>query len=251
MSEPRPTPAIVIVGERHLHAMLREFTNRYGGDYALHPSNLEDFIDTVLELKHTGVAIAMVVAEFSLGEHTAAHLFHKLQVKLPTARKVVLVPRDEFRASLEPLRASLAQGEIDAYLMLPSGLRDEEFHAAIAESLSEWGWSVATPEVVLVEIVADDGGGGIFATLEYGEAGRRERDADGFERLFTTPTRVDLAALCRAHGVDYALAADADTLRELVRARPDGLRVVHVPIRATHRADREALRAAAASVDGR
>lgn len=102
------------------------------------------------------------------------------------------------------------------------------------------------PRPNLTVVVADDAGGGIFATLEYGEPRRRERDPDGFERLFTTPTRVDLAALCRAHGVGYALAEDADTLREQVGERPDGLRVVHVPIRVTHRADREALRAVAA-----
>ena len=196
MSEPRPTPAIVIVGERHLHAMLREFTNRYGQDYALHPCNLEDFIDTVLEVKHSGVPIAMVVAEFSLAEHTAAQLFHKLQVKLPTARKVVLVPRDEFRASLEPLRASLAQGEIDAYLMLPSGPRDEEFHAAIAESLSEWGWSVSTPEVVLVEIVAEEGGV------------KSRRLGDFLDRM-GTPHRVYQADSDRA----AALLGDAEGVR--------------------------------------
>lgn len=211
VSEPRPTPAIVLVGEGHLHAMLREFTHRYGQDYALHPCNLEDFIDTVLELKQGGVPIAMVGAEFNLGEHTAAHLFHKLQVKLPTARRLVLVPREEFRASLEPLRASLAQGEIDAYLALPSGPRDEEFHAAVAESLSEWGWSVATPEVVMVEIVADPGGV------------KSRRLCDFLERM-GTPHRVHEPDSDRA----VALLGDVDGVR-LPAVKPAELPVLFDP----------------------
>ena len=41
----------------------------------------------------------------------------------------------------------LAKGKYDAYLLMPRGKRDEEFHNAITELLSDWGSTVAAPEV--------------------------------------------------------------------------------------------------------
>lgn len=87
----------------------------------------------------------------------------------------------------------------------------------------------------LTIVVADDAGGGIFATLEYGEPHRRADDAAGFERVFATPTGTDLAALCRAHGVAYERVTERDRLRQALSVAPRGLWVVHVPIRRTHR----------------
>jgi 2-succinyl-5-enolpyruvyl-6-hydroxy-3-cyclohexene-1-carboxylate synthase len=97
----------------------------------------------------------------------------------------------------------------------------------------------------LTIVVANDDGGGIFATLEPGEP---ERAAD-FERLFGTPTGTDLAALCRAHGVGHTEAATPEALTAALAAPPGGLRVVEVPVdRSTHRAERERLRRLAAEV---
>ena len=50
---------------------------------------------------------------------------------------------------------------------------------------------------VLRIVVADDAGGGIFATLEYGQP----RFADAFERVFATPTGVDPVAVATGYGV--------------------------------------------------
>ena len=44
----------------------------------------------------------------------------------------------------------MAKGKYDAYLLMPRGARDEEFHTAICELLSDWGSTVAEPEVVAV-----------------------------------------------------------------------------------------------------
>ncbi len=94
----------------------------------------------------------------------------------------------------------------------------------------------------LTVVVADDGGGGIFARLEYGAAGRERF----FERLFTTPTPVDLGALCAAYGVDYRVASTRRELAEAVGRRARGLRVVHVRLDADRQ--RSALTALAARV---
>ena len=47
-----------------------------------------------------------------------------------------------------------AKGKYDAYLLMPRGVRDEEFHTAVFDLLSDWGSTVAQPEVVTVSIVA-------------------------------------------------------------------------------------------------
>ena len=48
----------------------------------------------------------------------------------------------------------MAKGKYDAYLLMPRGVRDEEFHNAITDLLSDWGSTVPDPEVVSVKIVS-------------------------------------------------------------------------------------------------
>ena len=72
---------------------------------------------------------------------------------VPTARRLVAAHWSRFLADAPTLRAGLAKGKYDAYLLMPRGVRDEEFHTAVCELLSDWGSTVATPEVVTVRIV--------------------------------------------------------------------------------------------------
>lgn len=90
------------------------------------------------------------------------------------------------------------------------------------------------PRPELRIVVANDRGGAIFATLEQG----RPELADGFERLFATPHRVDLAALSAAHGVKHRRVQDAGQLQDLLGRRITGIEVVEV---ALDRTDRRAL----------
>lgn len=53
----------------------------------------------------------------------------------------------------------------------------------------------------LTVVVANDQGGGIFGLLEQGAP----EHADAFERVFGTPHRADLGALCAAHQVPHAV----------------------------------------------
>ena len=53
------------------------------------------------------------------------------------------------------LRPGLAEGKFDAFLLMPRGVRDEEFHTAVTELLSDWGSTVPDPEVEAVRIVGD------------------------------------------------------------------------------------------------
>jgi 2-succinyl-5-enolpyruvyl-6-hydroxy-3-cyclohexene-1-carboxylate synthase len=79
------------------------------------------------------------------------------------------------------------------------------------------------PRPDLTLVVANDDGGGIFATLEQGAPER----AAAFERVFGTPHGTDLAALCTAHGVPHARVT-VDELSAALSAQQGGLRVLEV-----------------------
>ena len=80
-------------------------------------------------------------------------------------------------------------------------------------------------------IVADDQGGGIFATLEHGRAA----SAEAYDRWFGLAQSVDYEALAAAYGVAFA-RADAPRELESLLARPaSGPRLIHAPVeRAAH-----------------
>jgi 2-succinyl-5-enolpyruvyl-6-hydroxy-3-cyclohexene-1-carboxylate synthase len=70
-------------------------------------------------------------------------------------------------------------------------------------------------------VVANDDGGGIFATLEHA------RHPEAFERVFGTPTGADLGSLCKGYGIDHrhvTLAQLPSALAEI----PQGITVIEV-----------------------
>ncbi|KGN42931.1 2-succinyl-5-enolpyruvyl-6-hydroxy-3-cyclohexene-1-carboxylic-acid synthase [Knoellia aerolata] len=82
------------------------------------------------------------------------------------------------------------------------------------------------PHPDLTILVTNDGGGGIFRTLEHGAP---ERSAD-FGRIFGTPTGTDFEALCRAHGIRHVLARTREEAAAALSAAPEGITVVEVPV---------------------
>lgn len=103
---------------------------------------------------------------------------------------------------------------------------------------------VGEPRPDLTIVVMDDDGGGIFATLEYGDPDRSATPeaATATERLFGTPHGTDLAALCAAHGVAHTRIGSTEELREALLQVRDGIRVLVVPVpRQHHRALRDRL----------
>lgn len=99
------------------------------------------------------------------------------------------------------------------------------------------GPSEPRPDVTLV--VTNDDGGSIFATLEQGEP----RHHHAFERVFATPTGVDLAGLCSSSGTRHHRVRQADELRFLLATPTPGIRVLEVRV---DRAGRRDLHAAVA-----
>lgn len=83
-------------------------------------------------------------------------------------------------------------------------------------------------------VVADDSGGSIFATLEYGST----QFADAFERVFATPSGVDVAGVAEAHGLPVTRVSDATGLRTALAGPISGVEVIVARI---DRAGRRAL----------
>ena len=80
-------------------------------------------------------------------------------------------------------------------------------------------------------VVADDGGGGIFATLEHGRAASDE----AYDRWFGLAQSVDYEALAAAYGVAFARADEPQELESLLARPASGPRLIHAPIeRAAH-----------------
>lgn len=84
---------------------------------------------------------------------------------IPTACRVTLISFEDYQ-QIDYLRQSLAARNFDTYLAIPRGDRDEEFHSAITDLLSDWGWTVARPEVTAMEVVADSRSSQVTAILD-------------------------------------------------------------------------------------
>ena len=140
-------PAIILVSEHHAGVLLEEFESRYQRDYDLRTAtNTAQAEDVAREIGDAGGLVAMFVADSRLPD--VDHIFeaiHRWRVVVPTARRVVAAHWDHFLADGPGLRIGLAKGKYDAYLLMPRGKRDEEFHNAITDLLSDWTSTVPQP----------------------------------------------------------------------------------------------------------
>ncbi len=82
------------------------------------------------------------------------------------------------------------------------------------------------PRPELRIVVADDRGGSIFATLEYGQ----DRFAGAFERVFATPTGLDLVALAAGYGVPARRLRTAEEVAGALAGPVSGIEVLVVDV---------------------
>ncbi|MFI8525569.1 FAD-dependent oxidoreductase [Promicromonospora sukumoe] len=151
-------PVILLAGGDHADVVEQEFRARYDRDYRIELTHGQAAcLDRARELVGEGEQIAMVAAEHHLPDGAAIELLHQLPSVVATARRVSLVPFEYFNDSLDELRDAMTRRDLDTYVILPRGPRDEEFHTALIELLSEWGWSVGRPVVTVTDLVAEPG----------------------------------------------------------------------------------------------
>lgn len=75
-------------------------------------------------------------------------------------------------------------------------------------------------------VVANDDGGSIFATLEYGDPAH----AGSFERVFGTPQGIDLGLLATGAGASHRRIGSRSELAQVLAEPPRGIEVVEVPV---------------------
>ena len=149
-------PAIILVSEHHADVLLEEFQSRYQRDYTLRAAHGCDEAESVAqEIIDGGGQVALFVTDSRLPD--VEHIFeaiHRWRIVIPTARRVIAAHWDYFIADGPGLRIGMAKGKYDAYLLMPRGKRDEEFHNAITDLLSDWTSTVPDPEVVSAKIIS-------------------------------------------------------------------------------------------------
>ena len=147
-------PYIVLVSGLHGEVLHDEF-RRYVRDYELVVTeSAASALDLVEQLAVEGRQIALFVVDFELPDSTGLDTVTELRTVVPTARRLLIAHRERFLEAQPTVRPAMASGLLDALLILPQGARDEEFHTAVTEMLSEWASTVAKPEVEIVKIVA-------------------------------------------------------------------------------------------------
>ena len=149
------TPAIVLIGADHPEE-LRDAFVRYEREYDVRlVHSCAEALEASRDILTGGGTVAMYVAESVVPDaESPLHAFHKLREKVPTARRMILAHWERFLTDAPALRPGMAAGKYDAYQLMPRGVRDEEFHNAVTDLLSDWGSTVPDPEVVSVKIVS-------------------------------------------------------------------------------------------------
>jgi thioredoxin reductase (NADPH) len=160
-------PAIILVSAEYADLLEDEF-GRYQRDYDIHAVRSAAQAQQVAEqVRAAGAPVAMFVADSRLPDAPVLRAFADWRAVVPTARRMVVAHWNNFLADAEPLRAGLAKGKYDAYLLMPRGVRDEEFHNAVTDLLSDWGSTVAAPEVDTVRIVTSAVDGETLAIRDF------------------------------------------------------------------------------------
>ena len=165
-----PDPVIMLVSAKHADFLLDEF-GRYARDYDLRVARSSaEALTASKQVCAEGGTVALYVQDGDLPDAHPLEAFGEWRAVVPTARRIVAAPYDRFLAQAPELRPGLAKGKYDAFLLMPRGVRDEEFHGAVCELLSDWGSTVAAPEVDTIRIVSEPGNALASGLREY--AGR-------------------------------------------------------------------------------
>src|ERR1700730_9446389 len=155
-------PIILLITDTNADLLSAE-SGRYSRDYDIRLARSASEATTIAEqIANTDHPLALMVADTALWAATnpddpitaVAQGLRYWRELLRTAKVLVVAPVDRYTADHAHLSAS-SNGTLDAFLLLPRGARDEEFHAAVTDLLSDWGSMVPDPEVEAVRIVGD------------------------------------------------------------------------------------------------
>ena len=160
-------PAIVLISADHADVLEEQFW-RYSREYDVRvAASAQEAKQLVMGMHEAGIAICLFVADSRLPDADVRVALMAMREVVPTARRMVAADWSNFRDDAEKLRPGLASGKYDAYVLLPRGIRDEEFHSTVLELLNDWNATVAVPEVVAVRIISPVNDAGTLAMRDY------------------------------------------------------------------------------------
>lgn len=160
-------PAIVLVAPDHHDVLAHEF-ERYTRDYlVISADSPSDVYRSLKQHLIAGGQVAMFVAESRMPGWSLYEAVSKIREVVPTARRVVVTHISNIVEDADMLRHAIAAAKIDARLIIPQGPRDEEFHYAISELLSDWGSTVPAPGVDFARLVTPESDAATMAARDY------------------------------------------------------------------------------------
>ena len=138
-----PLPVILAVdkGRDALAVIEAQLTQRYAHDYRV--MCLGDpgvALQRLTELAHAGEDVALVLAGMPRPAMAPGGLFECVRELHPQAKRALLVPLGVWadKLSAGAVRASIALGRADYYVVRPARSPDEVFHQAVSSFLLEW-----------------------------------------------------------------------------------------------------------------
>ena len=136
-------PVLVAVDEDPdvLAEVETQLVQRYGRDYLV--ECLRDPVEalrTLEGLQEAGADVALVLAGQSLSATTGDELLDHVRRLHPHAKRALLVAANAWtdEPTARAIRASMALGRIDYYVLRPAASPDEVFHEAVSDFLLEW-----------------------------------------------------------------------------------------------------------------
>jgi thioredoxin reductase (NADPH) len=225
-----------------------ELRGRYTYGYRIvMESSPADALDTLRALRGDGAPVAVVIAGMWMAGMSGRDLLSEVKQLHPRTKRAVLIPWAGWGddATADAIRAGVASGCIDYYLLEPWKAPDEAFHRTVGEFLYEWakGYEGTPAEVVLLAergsprghelrslltrngvphlSVASDSPEGERRLSALGYAGRREPIVSLLGgTVLVDPSNQELA---EGYGIHTSLQGSCEVDVAIVGAGPAGL----------------------------
>jgi thioredoxin reductase (NADPH) len=150
-----PPPVILLVTSERPDAFRKSF-RRYEEEYDVRVAgSCAEAEEVATRIVAEQGRIALFVSDVDLPDADVREAMPRWHAIVPSARRIVLAEVPTYLARQPDLSPEMSKGTYDAFLVLPQGVRDEEFHNSVTDLLSDWGSTVAGPQVIHAVIVAD------------------------------------------------------------------------------------------------
>ena len=179
-------PIIFVVDDdpQVLAAIRRDLKTRYQPDYrVLAAASGESALETILELRTRGDAIAMLITDQRMPGMQGVDLLARCRDLYPATQRVLLTAYSDIKAAVRAIN----EVHLDQYLEKPWDPPEERLYPAIDEMLSAWQ-AEYRPEVTGIRIIGHpwsprshtikDFLGSNLVPYRWLEAGARSRSAD-------------------------------------------------------------------------